>query len=334
MNTLLEVHGLTKRYRNRTTGDVSILRGIDVQIQPGETLCVVGESGCGKTTFGKILAGLIPYSAGSYRFRGEEVAALKGASWTNFRTSVQLIHQNPYESLNPSRMVFDILSAPLRRHRKGITFDALFQETTDLLKMVGLTPVEDFIDKYPANLSGGQRQRVSIARVLSLKPDFIVVDEATSMIDTSLKISLLETLRKIQNEYGVAYLYITHDLALGRYFAHGQRLAVMYLGQIIETGPTEEVISNPHHPYTRALISAGDLEARTEYDLSGVEIPSFHEIPRGCSLSPRCPEAIAGVCQVLEPELLATSPGRRVACHLHNNPDENHEKNREEVCET
>ncbi len=329
MNTLLETNGLTKAYRNRANGDVSILRGIDVQIQPGETLCVVGESGCGKTTFGKVLAGLIPYSGGSYSFRNKEVSSLTGSSWKNFRTSVQLIHQNPYESLNPSRMVFDILSAPIRRHRKGISFDALFEETASLLTMVGLTPVEDFIDKYPANLSGGQRQRVSIARVLSLKPDFIVVDEATSMIDTSLKISLLETLRKIQNEYNVAYLYITHDLALGRYFAHGQRLAVMYLGQIIEIGPTEEVVSNPHHPYTRALISAGDLEARTEYDLSGVEIPSFHEIPKGCSLSPRCPEAMAGICQALEPQLLTTSPGRRVACHLHNDPKELREENHE-----
>ncbi|TVR67129.1 MAG: ABC transporter ATP-binding protein [Spirochaetaceae bacterium] len=142
------------------------------------------------------------------------------------------------------------------------------------------------------------------------------------MIDTSLKISLLDTLKRIQDEFGVAYLYITHDLALGRYFAQEQRLAVMYLGQIIETGPTEAVISAPKHPYTRALISAGDMEERVEYDLIGVEIPSFHEIPRGCPLSPRCPEAMKGICYSVEPELLPTSPDRAVACHLYSGPRE------------
>lgn len=321
MKPLLEARGLIKRYHNRKTGDVSILRGVDVRIAKGETLCVVGESGCGKTTLGKILAGIASYSDGSYQYRGSEVSSLRGASWKKFRTSVQLIHQNPYESLNPSRMIFDILSAPMKRHYPKLRFNELFHETENLLKMVGLTPVEDFIDKYPANLSGGQRQRVSIARVLSLRPEMIVVDEATSMIDTSLKISLLDTLKRIQDEFGVAYLYITHDLALGRYFAQGQRLAVMYLGQIIETGPTEELISTPRHPYTRALISAGDLEEREEYDLTGVEIPSFHEIPQGCPLSPRCPEAMAGVCYSVVPSLRSISQGREVSCHLYLPPD-------------
>ena len=250
----IELVGLEKSFHNRKTGDTKVLRGIDLAIEEGQTVCVVGESGCGKTTLGKILAGLQDYSGGTYSYRGQEVANLKGKTWKQYRTDVQMIHQNPYESLNPTQMVFDIISAPIKHHRKIHEFAVLYQEVVRLLEMVGLTPVDDFIDKYPVNLSGGQRQRVSIARILSMNPKFIVVDEATSMIDTSLRISLLSTLKRIQEELNVAYLYITHDLALGRYFAWGQRLAVMYLGQVIELGPTEDVVAEPHHQIGRAHV--------------------------------------------------------------------------------
>ena len=315
--SLIEIHNLEKSFHNRKSGTVKILRSIDLVMEAGDTVCVVGESGCGKTTLGKILAGLQEYSSGSFTYKGEEVASLRKGNWKAFRTDVQMIHQNPYDSLNPTQMVFDMIAAPLRQHKKIREFNALYAEVVRLLEMVGLTPVEDFIDKYPANLSGGQRQRVSIARVLSMDPKFIVVDEATSMIDTSLRISLLATLKKIQEELKVAYLYITHDLALGRYFAWGQRLAVMYLGQIVELGPTEGVIGDPHHPYTKAILSAGRIEDESSYDLKGVDIPSFKQIPQGCSLSPRCPEMIPGLCDVLVPEFLKVGSERFVSCHLY-----------------
>jgi peptide/nickel transport system ATP-binding protein len=314
---LIEIVGLEKSFQNRKTGDTQVLRSIDLAIEESQTVCVVGESGCGKTTLGKILAGLQGYTGGTYTYRGQEVATLKGRSWKQYRTEVQMIHQNPYESLNPTQMVFDSISAPIKHHRKINDFSVLYQEVVRLLEMVGLTPVDDFIDKYPVNLSGGQRQRVSIARILSMNPKFIVVDEATSMIDTSLRISLLATLKRIQEELQVAYLYITHDLALGRYFAWGQRLAVMYLGEVIELGPTKDVVEDPHHPYTKAILSAGSIATDNAYDLKGVDIPSFQHIPSGCSLSPRCPEMIPGVCNVVKPLLHTTSAGRCVACHLY-----------------
>lgn len=317
---LVEIKGLVKSFHNRKSGDVQILRGIDLSLDAGQTVCVVGESGCGKTTLGKILAGLQSYSGGSFLYKGKEVSALKKEDWKAFRTDVQMIHQNPYESLNPTQMVFDMIAAPLKRHKKATDFASLYEHVIKLLEMVGLTPVEDFIDKYPANLSGGQRQRVSIARVLSMDPKFIVVDEATSMIDTSMRISLLQTLKEIQQKMGVAYLYITHDLALGRYFAWGQRLAVMYLGQIVEVGPAERVLSDPHHPYTKAILAAGKVDVIDGYELRGVEIPSFRHIPSGCSLSPRCPEAIAGLCERVTPTLRPVDDSWQVSCHLYEEP--------------
>ncbi|WP_320122832.1 ABC transporter ATP-binding protein [uncultured Sphaerochaeta sp.] len=314
---LIEIMNLEKSFHNRKTGDVQILRGIDFNLDASQTICVVGESGCGKTTLGKILAGLQTYTGGSFLYNGKEVSTLEKEAWKAFRTDVQMIHQNPYESLNPTQMVFDMIAAPLKRHKKASDFAALYEQVVTLLEMVGLTPVEDFIDKYPANLSGGQRQRVSIARVLSMDPKFIVVDEATSMIDTSMRISLLQTLKEIQQKMGVAYLYITHDLALGRYFAWGQRLAVMYLGQVVEMGPAEEVLSDPHHPYTKAIMAAGKVVDEDGYELKGVEIPSFRHIPQGCSLSPRCPEAIAGLCEKVTPTLRSVSDSWQVSCHLY-----------------
>ena len=318
---LIEIKALEKSFHNRKTGDVSILRKIDLSIEAGQTVCVVGESGCGKTTLGKILAGLQEYSAGSFTYKDKEVLSLAKNDWSVFRKDVQMIHQNPYESLNPTQMVFDMIAAPLKRHKHMRDFSELYKEVVRLLEMVGLTPIEDFIDKYPANLSGGQRQRVSIARILSMDPKFIVVDEATSMIDTSLRISLLETLKEIQQKLQVAYLYITHDLALGRYFAWGQRLAVMYLGQIVELGPTEQVIENPKHPYTKAILAAGRVDDDQAYELKGVDIPSFTHIPKGCSLSPRCPQALAGICDVQDPPHIAITPDWWTCCHLYTRED-------------
>lgn len=325
---LIELKGIEKEFgsaRNRT----KVLRSVDLTIDRGQTICVVGESGCGKTTLGKILAGLSPYSGGSYLFEGKEVSQLRGADWNRFRTRVQMIHQNPYESLNPSMMVFDMIANPLRRHKGMRKTGELYAEVSRLLELVGLVPVDDFMDKYPAFLSGGQRQRVSIARILALDPDFIVVDEATSMIDTSLRISLLSTLKDIQDRLGCAYFFITHDLALGKYFASGKKMMIMYLGQVVEEGDTSLLVSSPRHPYTKAILTAargntGILEQTAEerYELLGVDIPSFASIPSGCPLHPRCPQCRKGLCDVEHPGLVRLEDGRRVSCLLYNGEEE------------
>lgn len=324
MEKIVEITGLGKSFPQKGGDPVTILRDVDLSIAAGQTLCVMGESGCGKTTLGKIIAGLSSYTVGSYRFCGKEVAQLRGREWTAFRKSVQLIHQNPYESLNPAMMVFDIIANPIKRHRKITKTDALYGEVTRLLKLVGLTPVEDFVDKYPAHLSGGQRQRVSIARILAMEPKLIVVDEATSMIDTSLRISLLSTMKDIQRELGVAYFFITHDLALGRYFARGQDAMVMYLGRVVESATMDDLVANPCHPYTRAIISAavgdtGILEdsASKRYGLKDADIASFNNMPEGCPLHPRCPECIAGVCRREVPRSFTVEPGHQVSCYLY-----------------
>lgn len=330
MEHLINMNSVEKSFSQKRGDRVTILREINLQLDAGETLCVVGESGCGKTTLGRILAGLLPYTEGSYRFEGSEVAQLKGDDRDNFRNHVQLIHQNPYESLNPTMMIFDIIANPIRKHRNISDTAALYAEVTRLLEIVGLTPVTDFVDKYPSYLSGGQRQRVSIARVLAMDPRFIVVDEATSMIDTSLRISLLSTLKEIQQRTKVAYFFITHDLALGRYFAQGQQIMVMYLGRIIEQAKTDDFIRKPCHPYSKAILSAsvgnsGLLESSSEfekYDLEGADIPSFRNVPTGCALHPRCPQRIPGLCDRVAPELLVVDPGHTVACHLYGKEEE------------
>lgn len=324
MSELIQVSNLRKSFVQRNHKEITILRDIDFTIGEGETLCVLGESGCGKTTLGKILAGLQPYSEGSYLFRGKEVSMLKKGDWNQFRSDVQMIHQNPYASLNPTMMVFDIIANPIRRKYGIRDIDELYARVTDLLRTVCLTPVEDFVDKYPDALSGGQRQRVSIARILAMDPKLIVVDEATSMIDTSLRISLLQTLLDIQMMRKVSYFFITHDIALGRFFARRNRVMVMYLGKIVEIGDTDSIVTHPAHPYTKALISAvkgtsGMLEKADEerYLLKDADIPSFSNLPEGCLFHPRCPECMEGVCNCRAPELVKVGENHFVSCSLY-----------------
>ena len=325
MDKLVQMKNIEKSFPQKRGDPITILRDINLELHTGETLCVVGESGCGKTTLGRILAGLLTYTNGSYTYEGKEVSTLKGDDWDDYRNHVQLIHQNPYESLNPTMMVFDIIANPIRKHRNIKKISELYAEVSRILELVGLTPVSDFVDKHPNNLSGGQRQRVSIARVLAMNPKFIVVDEATSMIDSSLRISLLTTLKEIQEKSGVSYFFITHDLALGRYFATGHKIMVMYLGKIIEQADTEDFIKNPLHPYSKAILFAavgesgllGDPSDFEHYILKGADIPSFDNIPSGCALHPRCPQAMPGICDVIVPELEEITPGHFVACHLY-----------------
>ncbi|NDO69754.1 ABC transporter ATP-binding protein [Schaedlerella arabinosiphila] len=324
MGDLMRLCGLGKAFPQRQRNEITILRNITITMGEGETVCVLGESGCGKTTLGRIVAGVSDYTAGSYRFQGKEVSEMSKEERNQFRNSVQMIHQNPYESLNPTMMVFDIIANPIRRHHKIVKIEELYEKVTELLETVGLTPVEDFVDKYPAFLSGGQRQRVSIARTLAMNPKLIVVDEATSMVDTSLRISLLGTLKKIQEETGVSYFFITHDLALGKYFAQGQKAVIMYLGQIVEECSMERLVEYPCHPYTKEILSAAvgssdilEKDQGKKYRLTGTDNPSFKNLPSGCPLHPRCPQKMAGTCDVKIPESAKAEQGHYVRCHLY-----------------
>jgi len=301
---------------------VRALDGVSLAIGEGETICLVGESGCGKTTTGKIAAGLRRPTAGQVLFRGRDIWSLKGRDWEEYRNAVQLIHQDPYASLNPSRTIAQTLSAPLFRH--GLVRDRRHarERIYQLLELVDLTPIEDFYDKYPHQLSGGQRQRVSIARALTLNPSFLIADEAVSMVDVSIRVSLLKTLALLRERLGVGFLFITHDLAIAKYFAWQGQIGVMYLGRIVEYGPTPQVVSDPGHPYTRALLGAVPeadpilTRSKERLTLQSQNIPSLLNLPPACTFHPRCPLFVEGVCDTIEPALAEYGTGQTVACHI------------------
>ena len=303
--------------RVRAVDDVSFT------IEPGQTLCLVGESGCGKSTTGRMTAGLLEPSEGRVLYGDEEVDALPEEEKRRFRRAVQIIHQDPYASLNPIRNVTQILSAPLRRHRLAKSRSELQKRLHELLETVGLTPPEEFLKKYPHQLSGGQRQRVSVARALTVDPEFIVADEPVSMVDVSLRIGLLNMLLRLQKDLGVAFLFITHDLAVAKHFSWGGRIGVMYLGRMVELGPTQKVVREPVHPYTRALISAlpeADPELTRNKErlrLRSPDIPSLLNLPAGCPFHPRCPMYEEGLCDTDRPaEDAVALEGHVAACYV------------------
>jgi peptide/nickel transport system ATP-binding protein len=319
MTPIIELRNLTKKF-GKGKEVVTAVDAVSLAIEPGETVCLVGESGCGKSTTGRMVAGLLPATSGQVVFEGQDIAKLDTNGYRRYRQGVQIIHQDPYASLNPTHAVREILTAPLLRHGKAKSRSAADARAMELLEIVDLTPARDIIDKYPHQLSGGQRQRVSVARALTLDPKFIVADEAVSMVDVSIRVSLLSMLARLKREFDVTFLFITHDLALAKYFAWNGRITVMYLGRIVEDGPTPRLITDPRHPYTQALLSAvpeadPELAHRKRHiELRGAEIPSLLNLPPGCTFHPRCPYFEPGRCDVERPPLEALVEGGRVAC--------------------
>lgn len=302
---------------------VDVLRNVTLSINPGEVLCLVGESGCGKTTTGKLIAGLLAPTSGQILYNGRDLAGMDKGEFSRYRRSVQLIHQDPYAALNPTQTIYSALSAPMFRHRLVRSKRQALKRVTQLMETVDLTPISDFIEKYPHQLSGGQRQRVVIARSLILEPRLIVADEPVSMLDVSIRLSVIGLLRRLQKEMQVAFLFITHDLAMAKYFGIGGRLAVMYIGEVVETGLTEQIINQPIHPYTQALLKAipepdPDItRAKEPISLRSLDIPDLADLPPGCTFHPRCPAYIGNRCESSAPPLLKQPDGRQIACYLY-----------------
>jgi peptide/nickel transport system ATP-binding protein len=318
---LIELKNVTRRFQVKRNVSITAVSDVSLKIDAGEIVCLVGESGCGKTTTGKMIAGLLKPSEGEILFNGQDITQIKKQDWETYRLGVQMVHQDPYASLNPTHTIYDIMSAPLKAHRKTGGESATRAAAIELLESVDLTPAADFLDKFPHQLSGGQRQRVSIARALTIHPKFIIADEAVSMVDVSIRISLLNTLLKLKDKNGLAVLFITHDLALAKYFAWEGRVGVMYLGKLVEVSPARQLVEAPQHPYTKVLLSAvpeADPERtrqKQRIELRSMDIPSLLRLPSGCAFHPRCPYFDGERCEKEIPELTPFADGSAVACH-------------------
>ncbi len=298
---------------------VHAVDGVDLTIRERDILGLVGESGCGKSTTGKLILGLLKPTEGAIKFMGRDISHMSGVEKKKMRRKMQIIFQDPYASLNPQKSVRQILSQPYRVH-KIASGEELNTKVEELLEDVSLSPAHLYLNHYPHEFSGGQRQRIGIARALALKPNFIVADEPVSGLDLSVRAQILELLKNLSDRYKLTLLFITHDLSVVRSFC--TCVAVMYLGKIVESSDVDELFSNPLHPYTQSIIQATPIpnprvtRSRKRVVLKG-DIPSPIEIPKGCRFHSRCPEAFDR-CFVEEPPLIELTGKHTVACHLVN----------------
>ncbi|HTT88442.1 MAG TPA: ABC transporter ATP-binding protein [Acidimicrobiales bacterium] len=318
--SLLSVDNVTHRYPT-TTSELPVLNSVSLDVEPGSVVAVVGESGCGKTTLGRLVVGLVKPMAGEVRYEGKDIWSLSGKDWHAYRRSVQVIHQDPYASLNPGLTVEDTLKAGLLYHhivRRRDVRAELFR----LLELVDLEASAAFLRRYPHQLSGGQRQRLVIARAMGLQPRLVVADEAVSMLDVSMRVSVLDLLLSLRAEQQLAYVFISHDFGVVRYFSRTGRIIVMFYGVIVEEGPAQTVISHPRHPYTFLLLDAIPVpdprlahRRRTEATSKAEERVTGEPSAEGCVFCNRCPFA-EDKCRAEAPSLTETAPGpaHRVAC--------------------
>ena len=319
LKTLLEVKDLCKHYPirkglfSRISGYVYAVDGISFTINEGETLGLVGESGCGKSTVGRTILKLIEPSRGEIIWRGERIDELSRSQMRPYRQQIQAVFQDPYSSLNPRMRSADIVSEPLRNF-ESLSKAQGRERVSALFERVGLRP--DQMLRFPHEFSGGQRQRLGIARALSVKPKLIMLDEPVSALDVSVQAQVINLLEDLQREFQVSYLFVAHDLAVVKHISH--RVAVMYLGRILELAPTKELFSRPSHPYTEALLSAvpvPDPKYQRKQIVLGGDVPSPINRPNGCHFHTRCPYAQER-CKAEEPVLEEITPGHSVACHF------------------
>ena len=316
---LLEVHGLKKHFPitrgvfSRTVGYVRAVDGVSFTMHRGETLGLVGESGCGKTTAGRSILRLIEATAGRVLFNGADVFDLKRSELRAVRRRMQIIFQDPYSSLNPRMTVGGMLAEALRIHKLTDGSDTR-ERVAELLETVGLRP--DYARRYPHEFSGGQRQRIGISRALAVNPEFIVADEPVSALDVSIQAQIINLLQDLQGRFGLTFLFVAHDLSVVKHISN--RIAVMYLGRIVEIAESRTLCSDPQHPYTRALLSAvpePDPRVRKQRTVLTGDVPSPANVPPGCPFHPRCPER-EDACTKIVPELLEIDANHSVACIL------------------